>query len=244
MRFRKPFLPLLALSSLFLMTACGRSTANQMNYPAMTTAGSAYTSTQPATGAYSYPAPQNAIQNSSAQPVQGGRAVATANGYVYQQDPNASSNGYDFYNKQNPCLFSKPGQSVQCNGADAYYGNQQTAARYPTTPAYPATPQTTYPTTNAAYPANNTYGNTSGYVAPATQANPYAAGNTYTQQRALPQPVSRPMQAVARPVQQTQAPATIPTNAQSTASSRLAPAGTNTGSAPATGGESKPKVTF
>lgn len=255
MRHKKHyFTSLLALSSLFVITACGRSNVNQLNYPGITS-GSAYSSTLPATqsqaGAYSYPTPQNLTQNATAQPVQGGRAVATANGYVYQQDPAASANGYSFYNAQNPCLFSQAGQSVQCNGTSSYYGQQPTAQQTQTgaynpgyASAYPATNTAQYPGSTPQYPA--TYGGTTS----PTQTNPYSTGTTYgsntaaySQQRAVPTQRVAPLPRATQPQQTNTAP--VPQATSSAAASRLAPTGTNTATnAQSSNTGSKPKVSF
>lgn len=252
-QFKQGLLSLMALSSLVMISACGSSTMTQ----AYLMDGTQQQMGTSATGAYSYPAPQTLSQG-TAQPVQGGKAVATANGYVYEQSPLSNATGYDFYNSQNPCLYPKPGQTVQCNGTASYYNTQpqQRVASNPTVPYG----NSSYPATNSSYPASSSYGTGTTYPGPAGSyatgtTNPYATGSSYATGTTYPSTSSYAQQAAPRSIPQTvpqntavqsQTAQTSPphnTAPQNAAQSRLAPEGSNAGQT-SNNQSSKPKVTF
>lgn len=247
---------LMALTALVVMTGCGRSTLNQSALPLGSESMNPNYGNSTAT---SYPAPQT-LPGTQSQPAPGAKAVATPNGYVYEQNPTSTSAAYNFYNSQNPCLFSKAGQRAACNGQASYYAQPGAGGTYPTTPTtssygnYPQNngtyaqgayaqggyPQSSYSsgypqTGTPAYGASTTYG----------QSSPYSTYNRANTAARTPAQQTVQQQSAARPQQQTQ-PATPPqTAAPSTgqsqadkAQSRIAPGGASS-SGSSSGGSKK-----
>lgn len=185
-----------------LLSACGRSTglnqSSALPIPQQNAGSSTYAANPNLAGTpqYAYPTPQ--LQgNASAQANPGGRAVATPNGYVYEQNPLANSTAYNYYNSQNPCLYPQPGQSTSgCGGNGSYYAPQAGSTTYPQqnpTQVYGQSYPQTYPQapTQAYGQTPNPYAG--GSVAapqsyPNAQTNPYA-GNTVAQQSVPQQPI-------------------------------------------------------
>ncbi len=170
------------------LTGCGRNSITQSALPIQQ---NAYANT--ASGATNYLYPTAKIQTpTNPQAMNGGRAVATPTGYVYEQNPLANSNGYAYYNSQNPCLYPKPGQQVNCSGASAYAGTTSSGTGYNQNPNVPSSYAGAYTATNTqAYtsgvstqPYGSTYGTTTpstygtNYGAVPTTANPYGTVNT------------------------------------------------------------------
>lgn len=181
MRKTSIFLALLALSA--SLTGCGRGVNNGVA-PTMVGAQSYAT-----TNSYLGSTP-TVRTNGTAQATAGGRAVATATGYVYEQNAVTNAPGYNFYNAQNPCLYPRPGQTVSCGTASGvnsgYYTGQQPttatgvagmASSYGSGYAMPSgtTPAPAYGTTPNAY--GTTPAATSPYGTPAA-TNPYGTATT------------------------------------------------------------------
>lgn len=244
---KKSFGFLGALMVAALLTACGGSGSN-FNQTALPMTGSQTGwSANGTSTAYAYPTPKLQT-NGTAQAVPGGAALATPNGYVYEQGSTAS--GYGFYNAQNPCLYPQPGQQASCAGSSSYYAQQPRATTgYPTTPAYAANTAYTGATpaygstpaygANTAYPAASAYGSTPAYAATnpygtATQTNPYATGtnNPYATGTANPYGTT-PATAYGSQA----APAAPAKSEAERARSRIAPAGVSTGTGTTTSGK-------
>lgn len=250
---KKSFGFLGALMGAALLTACGGSGSN-FNQTALPMTGSqpAWSANGTST-AYAYPTPKLQT-NGTAQAVPGGAALATPNGYVYEQGATAS--GYGFYNAQNPCLYPQPGQQASCSGSSSYYAQQPRAAStgYPTTPAYAANTAYTgttpaYGASTPAYGTHTAYPSTSAYASnpygATTQANPYATGNAYgTSTQANPYATgnANPYGAPATSYGSQAAPTAVAKSEAERARSRIAPAGVSTGTG--TGNSGKKGITF
>jgi len=260
--FRFKWTLTLAMASLMLTPGCGRSNLNQMAMPQQSWQTTAPNGQHGSGNAYSYASPLQVHTNQGTpQPVRGGKAVATPNGYVYEQDASTSNQSYNFYHSQNPCLYPKAGQAVQCSGSSSFYnGGQQTASPYngqPTT-AFP-TPQlgtqmgmqtgvynAGYPN-QTAYAHNQPYGQMGtpvmGANLPAATSNPYGNTNPYantgTQYTGLNAPP--PLPQVQAPMTQPQQPAAPSGNDAQRAQSRIAPDGAESGG---TSGGTQQKITF
>ena len=197
---KKQALWMSVLSMVVLTPSCGRSAVNQA--APLPLANPTYSAPVPETQAL----PANGA-TTSASAIPGGRAVATAGGYVYEQDPIAQNQAYGYYNQQNPCLFPQPGQQgcAGQGGTQGYYQGPQQA-----TGAYPQYNQGQY--VNGQYPAGATaYPNAQTYpqTYPQSVAQPAYAQSYPTQQGnvAYPQtPVQQPLPNYA--AQQRQMPAT------------------------------------
>ncbi len=162
------------------LTGCGRNSVTQSALPVRQ---NAYSSS--ATGATNYLYPTAKIQTpTNPQAMNGGRAVATPGGYVYEQNPLANSNGYAYYNSQNPCLYPKPGQQTNCSGTASYTGGSTGYSTYNQSPNVPSTYAGAYPAANTAYASGaNTqqpYGSTYGTAAPSTYGSSYGTAPVNT----------------------------------------------------------------
>lgn len=169
---------LVLASASMVLTACGRSDTLNQTLALAPTPTSGQASWSGSSGQQSYLAPTAQVQTSgSAQAVTGGRAVATPNGYVYEQNPTTNAAGYSFYNANNPCLFPRPGQQVNCNGNTPVYNQPQAGMQ--TGYGQTTLPQTSYPTAavNGSYgTAPATYGASNPYAVGTATSNPYATG--------------------------------------------------------------------
>lgn len=151
-----------------------------------------YSATPMQANNYLYPAPTQIQTNGTAQALPGGRAVATATGYVYEQNAAANSPGYSYYNAQNACLYPVAGQTVNCgttaNGATAgYYTGQQpinttlpqqASSSYGTGYAVPPAGAGGVAPSSYGTPAASSYGTPNAYATTPTAANPYATTPT------------------------------------------------------------------
>ncbi len=252
MRSLKVLFSLSLLSSALMMSGCGRS-GSSLNQSTLPLANGANGNLA---GGSSFQAPiAQTPTTGTAEAMAGGRAVATAGGYVYENAPSVGDNAYNYYNQQNPCLFPQPGQAQNCQGGtqDYYGGNrpQQSTGAYPQYPnqnnfagGYPQQTGTypqqagsypqqvgTYPQQNGTfaqgYPQNNLPQNNYGQ-------NTYAQSNQYSTYRA---PVSTP---------QTRAPqASVPQTSAVAASKAQARINPNAGSGSrSSGGNSNKKISF
>ena len=159
------------------LTGCGRNSVTQSALPVRQ---NAYANTA---GASNYLYPTAKIQTpTNPQAMNGGRAVATPGGYVYEQNPLANSNGYAYYNSQNPCLYPKPGQQVNCSGTSSSYTGATGYGTYNQNPTVPSSYAGAYPATNtqpyASGVSTQPYGSTYGTAAPSTYGTSYGAAPT------------------------------------------------------------------
>lgn len=189
-----------------LLTGCGRDTGLNPTIMAAGQTSFANAAGTAATNNYLYPGAQPQTTG-TAQATPGGRAVATATGYVYEQNPLANNAGYNFYNSQNPCLFPQAGQTSNCSSASGttsgYYNGQQpgvTGTIYPTA-ATAGSPSYGSPTgTSAALPPGTTYATPAGstsaygssYATPAGTTYASAAGTTSAYGTATPAGTTNP----------------------------------------------------
>lgn len=150
-----------------LLTGCGGggNLNQQMILPQTQTQRSPY--------AYASPLQPN-TQQAAAQPIAGGKAVATPTGYVYEQDSSTQNAAYNFYHSQNPCLYPKPGQVTNCaNGSNGYYaGQQQTHAPSTQLPGNGTYPQAQY--------GQVQYAQAQPAISHNPYANPYGSGTAQT----------------------------------------------------------------
>ena len=176
-RFLKLNFALLLLS--VSLTACGRSTS-----PVQTVANTYTGLPQTATGQTANRSTYATMQpaNTSAQPIQGGRAVATANGYAYQADPaSTQANPYAGMNFPSGSYGSNYGMNSSTPTYTGATGTAGYGSAYGTGAAY-GTSYATAP--NAAAYGTGTYGAGTAYgtgyaTAPNTTASygSYAAPN-------------------------------------------------------------------